>query len=70
MVRVKSQVMLVKLEVVWVEVAVTGILVLLTKYHFAEKLVLLPLHHPMEVKSMDYIQDPFFLQSCKSFCFT
>ena len=43
---------MVKLEVVWVEVEVTRILVLLTKYHFAEKPALLPLRHPMEVKSI------------------
>ena len=67
MVWVKSQVMVVKLEVVWVEVAVMGILVVLAKFHFAKKL--LPLCHPMEVKSMDYIRDPFFLRSCKYFCF-
>ena len=64
-VRVKSQVMVVQLEV-----AVTRILVLLIELHFAKKHVLLPLHHPTEVKSMDYIHDPFFLHSCRSFHFT
>lgn len=46
-----------------------GILVLLTKFHFMEEPVLLPIHHLVEVKLMDYIQDPFSLHSCKSFCF-
>ena len=67
---VKSQVLVVKLEVMWVEVAVMGILVLLTEFHFMEKPALLPLHHLVEVKLMDYIQEPFSYCSCKFFCFT
>ena len=40
-VRVKSQVKVVKLEVVWAKVEDTGTLVLLTEWNFARALILL-----------------------------
>jgi len=43
---------------------------LLTEPHFVEKPALPPLHHSMEPKSVDCIQDPFLLLSCKSFHFS
>ena len=51
----KLQVTVVKLEVVEVEVAVVGILVLSTKLHFPEKPRLLPLRYSKEVKLVGYI---------------
>ena len=51
------------------EVAIVGIPILLIELHFAEKFVLLPLHHLMAVKSMGYIQDTFFLCFYKYFHF-
>ncbi len=44
------------------EVVIVGIPILLTELHFVEKPVLLALHHLMAVRSMGYIDDPFFLR--------
>ena len=65
----KLQLMVVKLEVVWVKVVVVGTPILLVELHFVEKPVLLPLRHPTGVKSVGYIQDSLFLRSCKYFHF-
>ena len=54
--------MVVKVEVVRVEVVVEGMLVLSTELHFVENPIPFPLRPSKEVKSMGYIRDlPFFI---------